>query len=254
MTDEAYVDWMIARLEDAMISHVDPKALAAVVIEPVQGEAGFVPIPHAYLRRLRELCDEHGIVLVADEVQAGMARTGTLFSIEQSGVVPDLLISAKSLGAGMPISAVTGKAEIMDAAHKGGVGGTYGGNPLACVAAIEALKTLSDPAMLERSREIGERMQAWMDRWRERFPLVGDTRGVGAMRLVEFVKDRQAKTPAADETLAIIRRCVGRGLLLIRAGLYSNGIRLLPPLVITDAQLDEAMGIIEQAIADETGG
>lgn len=252
MTDDAYVDWMIERLEDAMISHVDPRALAAIVIEPVQGEAGFVPIPHAYLRRLRELCDEHGIVFVADEVQAGMARTGKLFSIEHSGVMPDLLVSAKSLGAGMPISAVTGKAEIMDATHKGGVGGTYGGNPVACVAAIEALKSLSEPAMLQRAQELGDRMRTRMESWKESFPLVGDVRGVGAMLLVEFVKDRQSKKPAADETLNIIKRCVSQGLLLIRAGLYSNGIRLLPPLVITDDQLDEAMAIIEESIAHET--
>ena len=252
MDEEQYTDWMISQLDHALVAQIDPKAMAAVIVEPVQGEAGFVPLPNRYLQRLREICDEHGIVLIADEVQAGMARTGKLYSIEHSGVVPDLIISAKSLGAGMPISAVTGRADIMDVAHKGGVGGTYGGNPVACVAAIEALKSLSDPAMLERANEVGcitmERMQIW----KEKYELVGDVRGLGAMQLVEFVRDRKAKTPAPDETLSIIKRCVSRGLLLIRAGLYSNGIRLLPPLVITDEQLTEALAIIEEEIACES--
>ncbi len=253
LDDQTYVEWMCDRLDDAMVAHVDPSALAAVIVEPVQGEAGFVPLPHAYLRHLRELCDQHGIVLIADEVQAGMGRTGKLFSIEHSGVEPDLIVSAKSLGAGMPISAVTGKAEIMDTAHKGGVGGTYGGNPVACAAAIEALKTLSDPAMLARADEVGARTMARLNAWKERFPLVGDVRGVGAMLLVEFVEDRYTKKPTPEKTLEIIKACVSKGLLLIRAGLYSNCIRLLPPLVITDAQLDEALDVIEESIAAVSG-
>lgn len=249
MDEEAFLDWTIAEFDNALIARVDPAAVAAVIIEPVQGEAGFVPIPQRFMEHLRKRCDEHGMVLIADEVQAGMGRTGKLFSIEHTGVVPDMIVAAKSLGAGMPIAAVIGRAEIMDSAHKGGVGGTYGGNPVACRAAIEALKQIQSPAFQQRAHEVGERMRLRLESWREKFPLVGDVRGVGPMRLVEFVRDRVAKTPAPDETLAIIQRAVASGLILIRAGLYSNGIRLLPPIVITDEQLDEALDVLEAAIA-----
>jgi 4-aminobutyrate aminotransferase/(S)-3-amino-2-methylpropionate transaminase len=249
MEEEAFIDWTIAEFDNALIARVDPAAVAAVIIEPVQGEAGFVPIPQRFMEHLRKRCDEHGMVLIADEVQAGMGRTGKLFSIEHTGVVPDMIVAAKSLGAGMPIAAVIGRAEIMDSAHKGGVGGTYGGNPVACRAAIEALKEIQSPAFQQRAREVGERMRLRLESWREKFPLVGDVRGVGPMRLVEFVRDRVTKTPAQDETLAIIQRAVASGLILIRAGLYSNGIRLLPPIVITDEQLDEALDVLEAAIA-----
>ncbi|TWT98196.1 4-aminobutyrate aminotransferase GabT [Botrimarina colliarenosi] len=249
LSEEAFLDWTIAEFDNALIARVDPSAVAAVIIEPVQGEAGFVPIPQRFLEHLRKRCDEHGMVFIADEVQAGMGRTGKLYSIEHSGVVPDLIVTAKSLGAGMPIAAVTGRAEIMDSAHKGGVGGTYGGCPVACRAAIEALKQIQSPEFQQRANEVGERMRTRLESWKERFPLVGDVRGVGPMRLVEFVRDRGAKTPAPDETLAIIQRAVASGLILIRAGLYSNCIRLLPPIVITDPQLDEALDVLEASIA-----
>lgn len=249
LDEEAFVDWTISEFDNALVARVDPSAVAAVIIEPVQGEAGFVPIPQRFLEHLRNRCDEHGMALIADEVQAGMGRTGKLFSIEHSGVTPDMIVTAKSLGAGMPIAAVIGRAEIMDSAHKGGVGGTYGGSPVACRAAIEAVKVIQSPAFQQRASEVGERMRLRLESWREKFPLVGDVRGVGPMRLVEFVRDRETKTPAPDETLAIIQRAVAGGLILIRAGLYSNGIRLLPPIVITDAQLDEALDVLEAAIA-----
>lgn len=249
LDEEAFVDWTISEFDNALVARVDPSAVAAVIVEPVQGEAGFVPIPHRFLEHLRNRCDEHGMALIADEVQAGMGRTGKLFSIEHSGVTPDMIVTAKSLGAGMPIAAVIGRAEIMDSAHKGGVGGTYGGSPVACRAAIEAVKVIQSPAFQQRASEVGERMRLRLESWREKFPLVGDVRGVGPMRLVEFVRDRETKTPAPDETLAIIQRAVAGGLILIRAGLYSNGIRLLPPIVITDAQLDEALDVLEAAIA-----
>jgi 4-aminobutyrate aminotransferase/(S)-3-amino-2-methylpropionate transaminase len=249
LDEDAFIDWTIAEFDNALIARVDPSAVAAVIIEPVQGEAGFVPIPQRFMEHLRRRCDEHGMVLIADEVQAGMGRTGKLFSIEHTGVTPDMIVTAKSLGAGMPIAAVIGRAEVMDSAHKGGVGGTYGGSPVACRAAIEALKVIQSPEFQQRADEVGERMRLRLESWREKFPLVGDVRGVGPMRLVEFVRDRAAKTPAPDETLEIIQRAVAGGLILIRAGLYSNGIRLLPPIVITDAQLDEALDVLEAAIA-----
>lgn len=251
LTDDAYIDWMCGEFDNALIARVDPSAVAAVLIEPVQGEAGFVPIPPRFIQHLRNRCDEHGMQLIADEVQAGMGRTGPLFSIEHSGVVPDLITTAKSLGAGMPIAAVIGRAEIMDSAHKGGIGGTYGGNPVTCRAAIEAVKQIQSPEFQQRSHEVGERIRQRLEAWQDRYEIVGDVRGVGAMRLVEFVTDRGARTPAPEATLAIIQRAIAGGLLLIRAGLYSNCIRLLPPIVITNEQLDEALDVLEAAIAAE---
>ncbi len=248
LSEEAYVASCIGQLEQAFVAQVAPESLAAIIIEPVQGEGGFLTIPAAYLRKLREVCDKYGIVLIADEIQCGASRTGKLFAIEHSGVVPDIIVSAKSIGAGMPISAVTGKAEIMDAPHLGGVGGTYGGSPIACVAAIEALKILSSPAFLRRVEEVGEIIRTRMETWKEKFPIVGDVRGLGAMRLVEFVKDRRSKEPDPDRTLAIIKEAVAHGVILIRAGLFSNCIRLLPPIAITDAQLSEGLDVLEAAI------
>jgi 4-aminobutyrate aminotransferase/(S)-3-amino-2-methylpropionate transaminase len=248
MTEEQYLNYCIDRIDEAFISHVDPSALAAILIEPVMGEGGFIPVPTPFLKKLRAVADQHGIVLIFDEIQCGMARTGKLFACEHSGVAPDLMTIAKSLGAGMPISAVTGRAEIMDKPHVGAVGGTYGGSPVVCAAAIESLKILSDPAFLARAVEIGKRMESTMNRWVEKYAFVGDARGLGPMRLIELVKDKRSKTPDPDLTLRIIKDAVSHGIILLRAGLYSNCIRLLPPLVITDAQLDEGMAVLEDAI------
>ncbi|MEN9569347.1 MAG: hypothetical protein RL172_578 [Bacteroidota bacterium] len=249
MSEADYVQHCIKKLDEAFISQVDPDSLAAIIIEPVQGEGGFLPIPTAYLQKLRQVCDKHGIVLIADEIQCGASRTGKLFAIEHSGVVPDIVVSAKSIGAGMPISAVTGRAEIMDAPHLGGVGGTYGGSPVACVAAIEAIKILKSPAFLQRVNEVGEIMRNTLEAWKQKYALIGDVRGMGAMQLVEFVKDRNSKEPDADATLEIIRDAVAHGLVMIRAGLFSNCIRLLPPVVITNEQLTEGLQVLEEAIA-----
>lgn len=249
MDEDSYIQWCIQSLEHAMIAQVDPGALACIVIEPVQGEAGFVPVPAPYLKRIRQLCDEHGIVMVADEVQSGMGRTGKLWATEHSGVVPDLTISGKALGSGMPIAAVTGRADIMDAAHPGGAGGTYSGSPLACAAAIESIRIISEPAFLAEVTRKGEAIQARLERWKQKYPLIGDTRGLGMMRLMEFVLDREQRTPAPTETLEIIKTAVRNGLVLIRAGLYSNCIRLHPPLNIPEEILDEGLSVLEQAIA-----
>jgi 4-aminobutyrate aminotransferase/(S)-3-amino-2-methylpropionate transaminase len=248
MSEADYVSWCCANLERALVTQVDPAALAAVVIEPVQGEAGFIPMPDRFLRRLRELCTEHGIVMIVDEVQTGFGRTGTLFAIEHSGVVPDLVTTAKSLGAGMPISATTGRAEIMDAAHLGGAGGTYGGSPLACVAAIEAIQEIRQPGFLARARHLGEVMRAELERWMAELTLIGDVRGLGPMLLVELVTDRQRKTPAPDQALVAIRRAVAGGVLLIRAGLYSNCVRFMPPLTIEEDVLLEALAVVREAL------
>lgn len=249
MSDDEYVQYCINQLEIAFISQVDAGSLAAIIIEPVQGEAGFIPMPAAYLQKIREVCDANGIVMIADEIQSGAGRTGKLYSIEHSGVIPDLVASAKSIGAGMPISAVTGKAEMMDAPHLGGIGGTYGGSPVACVAAIEALKILSSESFLSQANHVGEIIRTTMETWKEKYAIIGDVRGIGAMRLVEFVKDRDTQEPDIDVTLEVIKDAGSHGLIMIRAGLFSNCIRLLPPIVITDDQLVEGLGVLEDAIA-----
>lgn len=253
-SDEQYVDACIAQLERALIAQIDPSALAAIIIEPVQGEAGFIPMPKRFLRRIRELCTQHGIVMIADEVQT-FGRTGTLFACEQLGVEPDIVTVAKALGAGMPIAATIGRAEIMDAPHLGAVGGTYGGSPVACVAAIEAVKQLRSPEFLAQATHVGHLMASELLAMQERCKLIGDVRGLGPMLLIELVLDHDLKTPAPAHALAVIKRCVANGLVLIRAGLYSNCIRFMPPLVITDEQVREAMAIVAEAIkhVEKTG-
>ena len=249
MTADESVDAGIRQLEHALVAQVDPRAVAAIIIEPVQGEAGFVPVPPRFLRRIRELCTEHGIVMIADEVQCGMGRTGRLFAVEHYGVVPDLVTTAKSLGAGMPIAAVTGNAEIMDAAHLGGVGSTYGGSPVACAAAIEAVTMIRRPEFLAHARQLGDVMREVMDGWKAKFPIVGDVRGLGPMMLAEFVRDRASKESAPPEqTLEIVRESVARGVVVMRAGLYSNCVRLLPPLVIPEDMLREGLVAVGRAI------
>ena len=249
MSEEEYIAHSIKKFEEAFVTQVDADSLAAIIIEPVQGEGGFLPIPAAYLQKIREVCDRHGIVFIADEIQCGAARTGKLFAVEHSGVVPDIIVSAKSIGAGMPIGAITGRAEIMDAPHLGGLGGTYGGSPVACVAAIEAIKILKSEAFLKRVHEVGEIIRTTLEKWKIKYQIIGDVRGIGAMRLVEFVKDRLTKEPDADVTLEVIKDAVSNGLIMIRAGLFSNCIRLLPPIVITDDQLIEGLQVLEDAIA-----
>jgi len=249
MTEDEYVEFGIRQLEHAFVAQVDPSAVAAVIIETVQGEAGFVPVPPRFLTRIRELCTKHGIVMIADEVQCGMGRTGRVFAVEHYGIVPDLVVSAKSLGAGMPIGAVTGRAEIMDAAHAGGVGGTYGGSPVACAAAIEAVTIIRRPEFLAHARQLGEVMRGTMNEWKARWPIVGDVRGLGPMMLAEFVRDRRTKAPTTpDETLQIVRQAVANGVVVMRAGLFSNCVRLLPPLTISEDVLHEGLNALGHAI------
>lgn len=235
-------------LERALIAQVDPSAVAALIIEPVQGEGGFIPASFEYLRKVRELCTKHGIVLIADEVQAGFCRTGRWFSIEHSGVEPDLVVMAKSIAAGMPLAAVTGRAEILDAPHLGGVGSTFGGNPLACVAALKTIEVMDRDNLNQRAEQIGEISMAHFRRWQERYPAIGDVRGLGAMTAIEFVKGRGDRSPNADLPPKIVAEAYKRGLLLIRAGLYSNCVRTLVPLTITDAELEEGLGVLEASI------
>jgi len=236
-------------LRRALVTTVAPESVAAIVIEPVQGESGFVVAPQEFLGGVRELCDEHGIVLVVDEVQTGFARTGKMFAIEHYGVEPDLMTVAKSIAAGLPLSAVLGKAEIMDAAQDGAIGGTYVGNPVAQAAALAVLDVIEDEGLVDRSAAIGETIRARMEGWQERWPAVGDVRGLGAMLAIELVEDRATKRPAAEPATAIVEAAMNRGLLLLKAGLYSNCIRVLVPLVITDGELGEALGVWEDALS-----
>ncbi|HKZ24730.1 MAG TPA: 4-aminobutyrate--2-oxoglutarate transaminase [Acidimicrobiia bacterium] len=250
MSEDEYVAWQVTNLDHAFVASVDPSQVAAIVIEPVQGEGGFLPAPRSFLRRLREIADANGIVLVADEVQSGFGRTGMLFAIEHSGVVPDLVVTAKSLAAGLPLGAVTGRADILDAVHPGGMGGTYSGNPLACVAALQAIELLSRPSWLERATALGVRMRGWLEKIKDNQPdLVGDVRGLGPMLAMELVENPESKTPAVDATIGVTREALQRGVIVIRAGLYSNCVRFLPPLDLGDEQCDEAMSVVFEAVA-----
>jgi len=239
----------LAHLRRTFITQVAPEGVAALVIEPVQGEGGFLVPPRAFLEGVRELCDQHGIVLVVDEVQTGFGRTGTFFAVEHFGIEPDLITVAKSIAGGLPLSGVIGKAEIMDAPGDSAVGGTYVGNPVAQAAALAVLDVFEEEGLVERAGEIGERIRARMLAWQERFDAIGDVRGLGAMLAIELVTDRATKQPATELARAVVRAAAERGLLLLTAGIYSNCIRVLVPLVVTDAELDEALGVWEDALA-----
>jgi 4-aminobutyrate aminotransferase / (S)-3-amino-2-methylpropionate transaminase / 5-aminovalerate transaminase len=239
----------LAELRQLFLTQVAAEQVAAIIVEPVQGEGGFLPAPQAFLEGIRAICDEHGICLIADEVQTGFARTGKLFAIEHSGVEPDLITVAKSIAAGLPLSGVLGKAEILDAAHDGAVGGTYVGNPVAQAAALAVLDVIEEENLNERAIQIGETMRARMLAWQERFAAIGDVRGLGAMLAIELVEDRATKQPAPTLAQSVLDACLQRGLLLLKAGVYGNAIRVLCPLVLTDAELDEALGVWEDALA-----
>jgi 4-aminobutyrate aminotransferase / (S)-3-amino-2-methylpropionate transaminase / 5-aminovalerate transaminase len=248
MSQADYLEWSCWNLENALVAHVDGSALAAIVIEPIVGEGGFIPVPKKFLEKIREICDKTGAVMIADEIQSGSGRTGKMYAIEHTGVVPDMIISAKSLGAGLPISAVTGRAEILDSPHIGGAGSTYGGNPLACVAALEALKILTSQeakdgaARIERIvREIFEPMQLEIS-------ILGDVRGVGGMMCLEFVHDQVHKEPWMEIVPQIVKGCLEGGVILLRAGLYTNCIRFLPEVTIDEATLREALEVVAGAI------
>lgn len=248
MTPEQYVDWCCWNLENALVAHIDPSALAAIVIEPVIGEGGFIPVPHQFLRKIREVCDAHGVVMIADEIQSGSGRTGKIWAIEHSGIVPDLVVSAKSLGAGMPISAVTGRAEILDSPHVGGAGSTYGGNPLACVAALKAIEILESPGFLDQAKTVERVVRETFEPMEAEVPVLGDVRGVGAMMVLEFVKNPKTKEPWQEFAMETIKLASKQGVILIRAGLYTNCIRFLPALDIPEDMLHEALGIVADAI------
>jgi 4-aminobutyrate aminotransferase / (S)-3-amino-2-methylpropionate transaminase / 5-aminovalerate transaminase len=239
----------LAALRALFVTQVAAEQVAAIIVEPVQGEAGFLPAPTAFLQGLRAICDEHGICLIADEVQSGFARTGTMFAIEHSEVEPDLITLAKSIAGGLPLSGVLGKAEILDAAHEGAIGGTFVGNPVAQAAALAVLDVIEEEALCDRAVQIGETLRGRMLAWQERFPAIGDVRGLGAMMALELVEDRATMQPAPGLAQTVIDEARQRGLLLLKAGVHGNAIRVLCPLVLTDAELDEALGAWEDALA-----
>jgi 4-aminobutyrate aminotransferase/(S)-3-amino-2-methylpropionate transaminase len=235
-------------LERAFLTLVAPETVAAIVIEPVLGEGGFVPAPQAFVEGLRDICDREGIVFVADEVQTGYGRTGRMFAMEHFGVEPDLMTVAKSIAAGLPLSGVVGKAEIMDAPADGGVGGTYVGNPVAQAAALAVLDIFEEEQLVERGRRVGESIRGRMLAWQERFPAIGDVRGLGPMLAIELVEDPVTKSPAPGLATRITAEAAQRGLLLLKAGVFGNCIRVLCPLTIEDRELDEALGAWEEAL------
>jgi 4-aminobutyrate aminotransferase len=233
----------IADLKRLFKADVDPSTVACAVLEPVQGEGGFLPMPADYLRRLQEICNEHGILYVDDEVQSGVGRTGKVWAIEHSeGVAPDLLVSGKSIGGGLPLAGVTGAASIMDAVPPGGLGGTFGGNPLSCAAAVAVLDAVSDPGFLAQATSLGETMRAGLDALAARHDAIGEVRGLGPMLAFELAEQ------APDQAGAIVAAAFERGLLLLACGMYGNVIRLLAPLTIDSDELEEGLGLLEESL------
>ena len=236
-------------LEDTFKRLVAAEDVAAVIAEPVLGEGGFVTPPPEFFRIIMDICHKHGVLFIVDEVQSGFGRTGKMFASEHYGIEPDLVVTAKSLGGGLPLAAVTGRAEIMDAPGPGGLGGTFAGNPLSCAAANAVLDCFEKDTLLDRANEIGNQFQRRAKGWQSRFEVIGEVRGLGGMQAIELVKSRDSRQPAAEETKKITQFCYEHGLITITAGTYGNVIRMLVPLVITNEQMDEAMDVLENAFA-----
>lgn len=237
-------------LEHFFIVECPAENVAAVIAEPVQGEGGFLVPPKEYFKVLQDICRRHGVLLIIDEIQSGFYRTGYRFAIEHFGIVPDIITTAKSIAAGLPLSAVTGRAEIMDVAGPGEIGGTYGGNPLSCVAACTVMDLMEEENMGQRSRQVGEMARKRFEEMKEKYEIIGDIRGLGPMIALELVKDRVTKEPAADETKALAQKCHEKGALVITAGILGNVVRVLMPVVITDEQLNYGLDVIEESLKE----
>lgn len=236
-------------LKDFFITNVAAESTAAVIVEPIMGEGGFITPPPEYFPKLAEICKDHGIVFVADEIQSGVGRTGKMFAIEHWGVEPDLVTCAKSLAAGMPLSAIVGRKEMMDEPQVGGLGGTYGGNPVCCRAALAVLEVFEEERLLEKAKTLGNKLRARFDAWQKQYPIIGEVRGIGPMLALELVRDPVTKEPAADEAKALVKACYESGLIILSCGNFSNVIRTLMPLVITDEQLERGLAIMEEALS-----
>ena len=236
-------------IEDTFKRMVSAESVAAVIVEPILGEGGFVTPPPEFFPTVTEICRRHGILVIADEVQTGFARTGAMFSCERLGLDPDLVAMAKSMTGGLPMGAVTGRADIMDVSAPGQLGGTFGGNPLACEAALAVLETIEKQNLCARANVLGDRFRKRAAKWQAKWELIGDVRGLGAMQALELVRSKATREPADEETKQVSQYCYEHGLVLITAGSYGNVIRLLMPLVVTDAQMDEAMDVLESGLA-----
>ena len=238
----------LAGLDFMFKATVDPQEVACVILEPVQGEGGFTVMPPEFIQALKERCERYGILYIDDEVQSGMGRTGTLWGIEHSGVVPDLMTVGKSLASGMPLAGVVGRAEVIDSVHLGGLGSTYGGNPVACAAAIESIKAIADPAFLALSVRMGEHIQARLRQMAGRIPAIGEVRGIGPMAAIELVTDHESREPAADIAAATVAGALERGLLLLKTGIYDNVLRVLVPISATDDDLETGLNRLEESL------
>ena len=251
MPQEKAADYYIKSIEDVFEQCGAANTVAAIIVEPLQGEGGFIPAPVEWVKAVREICDANGILLVADEVQSGFCRTGRMFASEywkEAGVMPDIIATAKSIAAGVPLSAIIAREEIMEAPAPGTIGGTYCGNPLACAASLKTIEIMEREHLAERSCKIGEKVMTRYLEMMDKYPVIGDVRGLGGMVGIEFVKDKETKEPAAAFTSAVIQSCARMGLLVEGAGTYNNVIRFLAPLVMTDEQLEAGLDIFEKAI------
>ncbi|WP_317848199.1 4-aminobutyrate--2-oxoglutarate transaminase [Marinobacter sp. F4216] len=244
------VEESLAALDDLFLCDIEPSRVAAIIIEPVQGEGGFYPAPAEFMQALRKRCDEHGILLIADEIQTGFARTGRMFATEYSGVEPDLMTMAKGIAGGFPIAAVVGKAEIMDQPAPGGLGGTYGGSPIGCAAALAVLDVIEEEKLCERALEIGQRMVGRLQQLQARFPArIGDVRNLGSMIAMELVVDGDVNKPDPELTKALITEAASQGLILLSCGIRGNVVRFLPALTISDDLIDEGMDILDRCFS-----
>lgn len=235
-------------LNDMFVKQVAPEQTAAIIVEPIQGEGGFIAPPMDYFKKLNAICEENQVLFIADEIQTGIGRTGTMFAMEQFDVEADITTVAKSLAAGMPLSAVVGKKEIMDSVHTSGIGGTYGGNPVACAAGLAVLDIFETEDLLTQSKAMGDVLQTRLAQFKQEYEIVGDVRGMGPMMAMELVKDRHTKVPAADEAKKLTTFCLERGLLLLSCGVYGNVIRFLMPLVISQEQLEQGLAIVDDGL------
>ncbi len=236
-------------LESFLVSHVAAENTAAVIVEPIQGEGGFITPPPEYFPKLKRICDDHGILMIADEIQTGMGRTGKMFAMEHWGVAAEITTVAKSLAAGMPLSAVVGRKDLMDSVHPSGVGGTYGGNPVSCRAALAVLEIFETEDLLAKARSLGEKLRQRFDQFKAEFDVIGDVRGIGPMLALELVEDRETKAPATDAAKNLVAYCREKGLIILACGAYGNVIRVLMPLVIADEQLEKGLDIMADGFA-----
>jgi 4-aminobutyrate aminotransferase / (S)-3-amino-2-methylpropionate transaminase / 5-aminovalerate transaminase len=250
LTTEEVDDQIIQQFQTFFLSEVPAEEVAAIIMEPVQGEGGFVIPSKGFIQKVKKICEDNGILFIADEVQTGFGRTGKMFAMEHFDVVPDIMTMSKSIAAGLPISAVTGRAEVMDAPNVGEIGGTYGGSPLGCVAALEVINMMEEEGLPERAYLIGERIVNFFKALEQEVPCIGEVRTLGAMTSIEIVKNRRGKEPDKDLTGKILQEAHKRGLILMSAGLYGNILRILSPLVITDEQLNEGLAVLKEVILE----